>query len=326
MTIFKYPQLRDQYAYTSDNTPNSELITTNKLRLVGEIFEGTTIDSSFWANRVSTGTVAQTGSEMVLTSGTAAAQYAELWSVQRAIWVTGSSNKFRAQLRFGDSGTTNVARRWGVGWVSGSASSVITDGAYFKLDGTALSVNTMRATTETSVASGSFNGTYTAPTLTNNNVYEILYTLSKVFFLINNVIVHTATFSTTHWTSGTINFNAFADVNNSGASAAVTMTMRAMNIARLGLENTVPTYKRITGATTTTLKLSGGFLHAIVVNSAGSDCTVYDQTTAAVPLIGIINTTKANGVVGGIEYHHPFYNGLVIVTTGAGTDITVIYE
>jgi len=184
----------------------------------------------------------------------------------------------------------------------------------------------MAATVETSVASASFNGTYTAPTLTNNNVYEILYTLSKVYFLINNVIIHTATFSTTHWTSGTINFNAFADVNNTGASAAVTMTFRDMNITRLGLENTTPTYKRITGVATTTCKLSGGFLHAIVVNSAGTLCTVYDQTTAAVPIIGVVDTTKANGVVGGIYYEMPFYNGLVIVTTGAGTDITVIYE
>ena len=104
------------------------------------------------------------------------------------------------------------------------------------------------------------------------------------------------------------------------------MTLRAMNIARLGLENTIPTYKRIAGATTTTLKLSGGFLHAIIINSAGALCTVYDQTTAAVPYIGIIDTTKAAGIVGAISYEMPFYNGLVIVTTGAGTDITVVYE
>jgi len=324
MSYFSKVQLKDQYGYTSDNTGNSELLVANKVRLVGEIFEGTTIDTSFWTTRVSTGTAIQSSSEMVLTSGTANAQYAELWTASRAIWITGSSNKFRSQLRFGDSGTTNVIRRWGVGWVSGSASSVITDGAYFKLSGTALSINTMAATVETSVASGSFNGTYTEPTFTNNNTYEILYTLSKVYFLINNVIVHTASFQTTHWTSGTINFNAFADVNNTGASAAVTMTLRAMNIARLGLEKTTPRYKYISGATTTTCKISGGFLHAIVINDAGTLCTIYDQTTAASPIIGILDTGATVGTT--VTYDVPFSNGLVIVTTGGGTNLTVIYE
>jgi hypothetical protein len=322
MSVFG--QLRDGFGYNTDCTPNAELITTDKIRLVGTIFNGGAIDTKFWTKAESTGTVAETGSELVLTSGTANAHYAKVYSTRRANWVTGTSNKFRSQMRFGDAGTANVARRWGVGW--GATMPTITDGAYFKLDGTALSVNTMANTAETSVASANFNGSYTAPTLTNNNTYEILYTLGKVYFLINGVIVHTATFATTHWTSNTTNFHIFADVVNSGNSAAVTQTFRMMNISRLGNFQTMPQYQYISGEATTVCKLGGGILHRIIVNKAGTLCTIRDQTSDAVPTIGILDTNKTTGTIGSVDYHCPFFNGLTIVTTGAGTDLTVVYE
>jgi len=318
-----WKQLSDQYGWSADCTPNGELITTDKIRLVGAIFNGATVDTNFWTSAVSTGTVTQASSELVLTSGTANGHYARLYSVRRADWVTGTSNKFRCQARF-ESSDNDVTVRFGVGW--GATMPTITDGAYFKLVGSTLSVNTMAATSETSVASGSFNGSYAAPTLTNNNTYEILYTLGKVYFLINNVIIHTATFATTHWTSGTTNFHVFADVNNTGDSSAIKHIFRMMNICRLGNFKTKPTYKYISGEATTVCKLGGGLLHAIVVNQAGTLCTIYDQTSAAVPIMGIVDTNKTTGVIGSISYECPFFNGLTLVTTGAGTNITVIYE
>lgn len=316
-------QNKDKYGFTVDATPNSEILTTDKIRLVGTIFNGATADSSFWTAAVSTGTVTQASSELVLTSGTANGHYARVYSVRRANWVTGTSMKFRTQMRIGAS-DSDVTVRFGVGW--GATMPTITDGAYFKIVGSVVSVNTMANTLETPVASGSFNGTYTAPTLTNNNTYEILYALGKVYFLINNVIVHTATFSTTHWTSNTTNFHAFADAVNTGNSAAIPFTFRMINITRLGNALTTPQYKYITGAGTTVCKLGGGILHSIVVNQAGTLCTIYDQTSGAVPLIGIVDTNKTTGTIGGIRYECPFNNGLTIVTTGAGTNITVIYE
>jgi hypothetical protein len=97
-------------------------------------------------------------------------------------------------------------------------------------------------------------------------------------------------------------------------------------IVRLGKLETKPQYKYITGAATTVCKLSSGHLHKIIVNQAGTLCSIYDQTSAAVPIIGILDTNKTTGTIGAVEYNCPFFNGLTIVTTGAGTDITVIYE
>jgi hypothetical protein len=150
-------------------------------------------------------------------------------------------------------------------------------------DGTALSIVThANSTSGTEVASASFNGTYTAPTFTNNNTYEILYTLGKVFFLINNVIIHTVSATTTHWTSNTTNFHAFADVVNTGDSSAVTMTIRMMNITRLGKLETAPTYKHIASATTTVCKRGGGVLHAILMNDpTNNKVTIYDDVAAS---------------------------------------------
>jgi hypothetical protein len=316
-------KIQDMFGWNADCTPNAELITTDKIRLVGTIFNGAVVDTNFWTSYVSTGTVTQANSELILTSGTANTHSACVCSVRRANWVTGTSNKFRAQMRVGSS-DDDVTVRFGVGY--GATLPTITDGAYFKFVGSAVSVNTMANTSETSVASANFNGTYVAPTLTNNNVYEILYTLGKVYFMINNVIIHTATFSTTHWTSNTTNFHCFASVVNTGNSAAIPHTFRMLNICRLGNYLTTPQYKYIAGAKTEVCKLGGGKLHSIVVNQAGTTCTIYDQTSAAVPIIGILDTNKTTGITGSVRYECPFFNGLTVVTVGAGSDITVIYE
>jgi hypothetical protein len=318
-----WKQLSDQYGWSVDCTPNSELITTEKIRLVGEVFDGAVVDTNFWTKYESTGTVTQANSELVLTSGTANGHYAVVQSVRRAHWVTGTINKFRSQMRI-ESSDDDITCRIGVGW--GATMPTITDGAYFKFVGSTVSVCTMANTTETEVASASFNGTYSAPTLTNTNIYEIIYGLVNVYFMINNVIVHTVTNSTGNWTSNTNNFFIGADVRNTGNSSAVKYIFKMMNIARLGNFKTMPTYKHITGAATTVCKIGGGLLHAIVVNQAGTLCTIYDQTSGAVPIIGIVDTNKTTGTIGTISYECPFFNGLTIVTTGAGTDITIIYE
>jgi hypothetical protein len=323
MSNFAKISIKDGFGWKADATPNNELITTDKIRIVGATFNGAALDTAFWTAAASTGTVTVASSELILTSGTANAHYAKVYSARRANLVTGCPNNFRSLLRI-ESSDNDITCRLGVGW--GATMPTVTDGAYFKIVGSTISVNTMANTSETSVASGSFNGTYAAPTLTNNNTFEILYTANKVYFLINTILVHTASFATTHWTSNTNNFHAFADVTNTGDSAAVKYIFRSMFVARIGKMLTVPAYQHIAGAATTVCKLSGGILHAIVVNQAGTLCTIYDQTSAAVPIMGIVDTNKTTGTIGSIDYECPFFNGLTIVTTGAGSDITVIYE
>jgi hypothetical protein len=319
-----WKQLSDQYGWSADCTPNSELIVTNKMRLVGAIFNGTTVDPNFWTATVSTGTVTQVSSELVLTSGTANAHYAKVHSVRRANWITGTINKFRCQMRI-ESSDNDITLRVGVGY--GATMPTITDGAYFKIVGSTISVNTMANTSETSVASGDFNGTYAAPTLTNMNIFEIIYGIQKVHFIINNVIVHTATFATTHWTSNTVNFHIFADVINTGDSSAVKYIFRMMNISRIGSMITKPTYKHISGnAATYILKYGGGVLHKVLFNNtSGTSLTIYDDSAATAGKEMAVITT-ATAALGSWNYECPFFNGLTIVTVGNSLDATIVYE
>ena len=325
-------QIRDQFGYTGDATPNSEILVANKIRLVGTIFNGSTFDTNFWVKgSLVNGTVAQTGSEMIITSGAAAADYAGFYSVRRANWITGTTNKFRCQMRLQEAADADLVRRWGVGYAATLTATAMTDGAWFQLDGTALSVVTAAndsTPTDTTVDTAHFNGTYVAPTWTNNNTFEILYTLGKVYFLINNVIIHTVTASTTHWTYNTTNFYIFADANTIGdGSTAKTMTFRMINISRLGSIVTKPTYRRISGvAATYVLKYGGGVLHRIIFNNTtGTSLTVYDDSAATGGKeVALITTTTT--CVGSWDYSLPFFNGLTVKTIGDNLDATIIYE
>jgi hypothetical protein len=321
-------QARDQYNYTADCTSNFELVTCEKIRLVGAIFNGSTFDTNFWTKgTLVNGTVSQTGSEVVVTSGAANLDYASFYSVRRANWITGTSNKFRTQMRLEAAADSDLTRRWGIGYAATMTSTAITDGACFKLTGTALSIVThSNSTAGTAVASGDFNGTYTAPTWTNNNTFEILYTLGKAYFLINNVIIHTVSATTTHWTSNTTSFHCFADATTSGdGSTAKTMTFRMMNITRLGAITTNPQFFHGTTAADTILKYGGGKLHSIVLNNPGGTLiSIYDNTSGTGNAIAIINTPSTADPCT-LDYHLPFQNGLHIVSTGTW-DFTLIYE
>lgn len=333
MSYFAKTQIKDQYGFTGDATPNSEIITTDKIRLVGAIFNGSTFDTNFWTKGILVnGTVAQTNSEIIVTSGAAAADYAGFYSLRRANWVSGTSNKFRAQMRLQAAADNDLVRRWGVGWAATITSTAMTDGAWFLLEGTALSVVTAAndsTPTTTTVASGAFNGTYTAPTWMNNNTFEILYTLGKVYFLINNTIIHTATFSTDHWTANTTNFHAFADANTIGdGSTAKTMTIRMMNITRLGKMLTMPIYKYITGVTTAqVLKYGGGIIHSITIGTsvANKKIDIYDDTAGSAGQMVAI-TLPAGTDPFTLNLECPFFSGLTVTPNDTGLKITVVYE
>lgn len=305
----------------------SEILTTGQILVVGDVFNGLDLDPNTWRTSTSSGTVTQTGTELLLTSGTANSHYARICTWARATWNTGTSNKFGSEFRIASS-DDDVTFKVGVGWAT-TGMPVITNGAYFKIIGSTISVNTMRNTIETSVASGSFNGTYLAPVLTNNNLFEILYTFEKVEFFINNVVIHTATFKTTSWSGGTVNFHAFADVTNTGVSTAIAYTIKMMNIVRMGsgIIN-MPRYYHISGpATTHIVKYSGGFLHKIIFNN-NIDTTltitdILDVDTDAT--IGVISTVAASGEW---SYNVPFFHSLIMTVAvgGDGLDATVIYE
>lgn len=318
MSNFAKVQLKDQYNFAAECTPMDELRVAPSYRLVGSTFVGNTIDTNFWTTAITTsGTVTQANGEVVLSSSSNATGAASIQSNRKARYTGGSSNRYRAQLQFSDLGVTNNTKRWGL--FDG------TDGAYFSLVGTGLFVNTMKNGTGTSVALASWNGSTTAPTLTNCNTYEIYITNRKVYFVIAGTLMHTVDSTATPWTA-TTTLPVRADNTNSSNTTNTTMSIRVQTIYRLGQLETLPTYRHINSATITNCKLGAGNLHKIVFNSPNTGAvSIFDSTGATgTASIGVV-VCPNNAVPFALDYHIPFANGLTILTAGT-IDLTVVYE
>lgn len=311
-------------------TPNQELLISPRYRLVGSQFEGATLDTNFWTTSVSTGTVALSGSNVTITSGTANGHYARLYSNRRARFVSGATNKFRCHMRLGDTGTANVKRRWGIAY--GAAMPTITDGAYFELDGTTFSVVTLKTGGEARVSSGSFNGQYgyTYAVTTSNTTWEILYGNGNVQFIVNGILLHKVTASAATW-SDTMHFHVWMDVSNSGASATVSFYTRTAHIATLGNMLTQPTSYYFASGTTAgvNLKLGPGNIHTVIVNNVANNAviTLSDSTTAATPAIWVHTAGAASTAAYALDFQGaPFYTGLRLTVASFNASVTVIYE
>lgn len=87
-------------------------------------------------------------------------------------------------------------------------------------------------------------------------------------------------------------------------------------------------YNNITAAapTTTVVKTGSGILHTITFNKPVATCvvTIYDNTSATAPIIGII-TVPASPLPVTLTYDVAFDTGLTIVTATEASDITVSY-
>jgi hypothetical protein len=188
-------------------------------------------------------------------------------------------------------------------------------------------VVTRKNNSDTAVASASWNGNTTVPTLTNVNTYEIYYNNKRVYFVINGILMHTVTATTATW-SDTKTFPIRMENTNTGVGTVETLEAWTATIVRLGKLETKPQYKHISGASATyVLKYSSGHLHKVIFNNTtGASLTVYDATAATGGTeIAIITTTTS--CIGAWDYECPFFNGLTVKSSGdAGLDATIVYE
>jgi hypothetical protein len=317
LTYFKQITLTDALQNLSRLTPYGELMTCDPVRIAGAVFGTDTVDPNFWSTSTTgSGSVSQVNAEQILGTGITADSSARSASVV-ARFVASSQNRFLSAIRMGDNGTANNTRRWGV--FNG------TDGAYFKLSGSAFSVATMLNGVETEIDSSAWNGNQTIPVFTEINFFEIFYLLASVIFVVNGEMAHFVFASSSPWTA-TPHLPAYADnVNSGGSTTDVALYLRDMVITRLGRLETLPVYGHITNAATTVLKYGPGLLHRITLaNATGTSLTVYDSTAGSGLVITSMKTpSQANPVT--LEYGVVFSNGLTVVSTGTW-DATVVYE
>jgi hypothetical protein len=320
--------ITDVYGFGMEMTPFNELRVAQSIKLAGTVFIGATLDTNFISiNTTGTGAVTQGQGQMTLATGGGANGYSEAFSVRRGRFVAGNSNMAKEVVQIPDSGTTNNKRRWGIGDLPGSGNYTLTDGAYFKIDGTTFSVNTLRGSVETQVASGSFNGNYGTSYTVDNlyHVYEIYYSQYKVYFSLDGKLLHTVDANSAPWTNTVTLYVGMDNTNYNGSTTNVTMQCESLSIHRLGVLVSAPIYKHISTATTTVLKYGAGTLHRIILgNPTNNDITLYDNTGGSGSIIGIIRPSTVSTPFE-LDYEIDFYTGLTIVTAGT-PDLTVVYE
>ena len=86
------------------------------------------------------------------------------------------------------------------------------------------------------------------------------------------------------------------------------------------------TYVHIAGAATTHITDAPCYLQSVIINTAGTLVTIYDNPGATGKVVAVINGSATGAPGGRFSYNAYCANGLCIVTAGAATDITVTYQ
>jgi hypothetical protein len=324
MTYISGAELRDnQLNKRINGSPLGELRVEGMSRVVGESFVGSTIDTNVWTSTVAnSGTNTQANGLVTVRTNTTANGQAVLASAGTARYIAGTTNYFRGVIRLGDTGTTNNVRRWGAFDAN--------NGFFFDLTNSTFSVVTRKTTVDTAVASGSFNGSSLSYSLdTNAHVYEIFYTDHKVYFFIDDVLIHTVTASSTT-VADTLSLKLrFENTNVSSSTTDLQLAVRSAVICRIGKEVARPKYYNlaVSSATPVVLKYGPGTLDRVIINkkgASGNTLTIYDNTSAFTVVAAIDTETT----IGSLNYGIDLYTGLTIVLNGGASaaDVTIVYN
>lgn len=305
-------------------TPLNELLSQQPIRLGGQTFTGTTLDTEEWSTSgiVGTGAVTQANNMATMATGTTANSAVTLRTRVAMRFMFGNANQFRAIVKTSDTGTANNIRRMGVG--DG------TDSLGFMLNGTTFGIYYQNNGTTTEITSG-FNGTLgttytwtTAPT-----ILEIIYFSAGYWFFINGALLHHIALSTlTMQLCQKLTLPIqFTNTNSGGSTTNIGLDVWNACVFRLGNSHQRPKHKSVTANGTYTLKLGAGTLRRIIIDTSGATnntLAIYDNTTATGTLIATMNTTAAGG---SFDYDVDFYTGLtVVLSTGTAAKLTFIYD
>ena len=237
-------------------------------------------------------------------------------SVRVARHIGNTQNGFRTCVRLPDSPAITNQRRWGAYDAS--------NGFFFEQNGgNTLRVVVRRGGTDYPVALA--DGTIAQDG--NFHAYEIRYSISKVYFYIDSVLVYSQSLIGTEGVlTQALNFPVvFETINSGGETFNATIETTHGIISRLGQLHTTTKYANITTNTTTLLKRTAGRLYRVIIGNPAGTVTIYDNTTNSAPIIGTL-TLGASQPVNSIEFDAHFSTGLTIVTSSNSVNITVVYE
>jgi len=303
-------------------TPTNSALIDSAVRLVGTTYDGTTKDTNFWTETKSAdATVTQAG-EIQLNTGTTANGYATYTSVRKARFVGGSALKLQGLFKYVTEGTADNVRRAGA--------YTATDGFFFQLDGTTFSIGTRKASSDTLVNSGNFNGNYGVnftPITTAYYKLEIEWTPKSVFFYIDGKLLHKI--GTGHLSNLLTLPIKYENINDNDSVVDVAFDCLGVVISRLGALQTNPTSKYVSGVSVTICKYGAGTLKGIVVSAIvnTADINIYDGTAITYPAIWKSGNQGARTEPFNIDFYGlPFSDGLTLEIVDADADVLIVYE
>jgi len=298
--------------------PTNELAISPVYRMVGTAFDGTSLDPNFWTPTLVNGSIAQAGGVLTLQTSAAINSSAKYVSVRKARFVPGSAQLFTGGLAMTAAPVAGNTRRVGAYDTN--------NGFFMQVAGTTFSIGYRKAASDTLVSTGSFNGNYGAswsPSLDTFYKVQIEMTPLAVIYYINGTKLHSVSSA---GLSDTLTLPITLENINTTNGTDIDLQCVGCYIARQGELITNPQYYHLSGnAATHILKYGAGVLQKIMFNNtSGTSITIYDNTSAAAPIVGIITTAAT--AIGEWTYNVPFSNGLTLVTVGNGLDATIVYE
>lgn len=295
------------------------LATHQPVRLAGGAFDGSALDTNQWTETLGvTGSSSLSGGILTMDPGLLITGRVLEQSIKVGRFLPSHPTWFLGRFALGDTGAANNIRRWGVFDAN--------NGIFFELNGATKRLVTRKAGTDTAITTFDAPANWTLDTNFHN--YEMRISIGTIFFLIDNLLLHTASFPTTTW-AATPHLRIGLETVNSGVVVGTpTLKCPIVSYARFGEANSRPSFLNITSATTTVLKPGPGNLHHILVNKKGTvsaTVTIYDNTAGSGTVIGTIDLTTANPGAAA-EYDVDANVGITIVTAGSNIDITAVYE
>ena len=306
------------------------LAASSMIKLSGAAFVGNAKDTNFWTETVANGgTAVQAQAEILLDTNTTANGSAQYQTNRVGPWVAGTENAWIGTFALPEAALTDNLRRWGA-FTTVGATLVPENGAWFQDDVTdGLSIGYRSLSQDAGgpvvVPMASWSSGETIVLGTGINTFIITYDFSGVSFYINKTLVHRLDSGNDVWTDDMNSHNTFQTINSNSAATSNSLMCHVAAIFRLGETHTYPAATYIAGGATTVLKRGPGILHKVVNGDkiASSTVQIYDGVTA-VNQLAYIDGANVLGDSGLLSI--PFFDGLTIVTVGAGLKVTVTYE
>lgn len=306
-------------------TPSGSLKTADLIRLIGGQFNNNAILPTFWTTLVANGgTNVVGGGELTLSTNTTANGSAKIQSFKKGRFISDNVNVIQCDARLGDISAVNNVRRWGA---FDPNNTIDGNGHFFEFNGSDIRIVTRKGGVDSVIPSASFNGDTPFILDTAAHNYEVFYSSTYAYFFQDRKIIHSAMFP---MFSPFLTFDlrlGFENTNTGGSTTQRQLFTRGSSLARLGPATGRPNFANVSAAGTVTLKNNAGNFRRVAVSDpgvAGASISFYDSLTASGTLIATIDLTVAS--VASLEFDLDFDTGLTYIVTGAGFNLTVVFD